>query len=350
MTSKVSIIVPIYNTAWNLKKCILSLCSQTYKNIEIILINDGSTDNSLEICKQYADRDPRIIIINKENSGVSDSRNVGIKVASGEYITFVDSDDWVNETYIEDFEIDNIINNDNILISQGIIYDFNSSLKNLIMFQYPNISLNIHEDTDKLKNIGVLGNGCPVAKIFSRKTILNNNIFFDTKISLNEDHLFVLDYLYYTDLIFFKQSINYHYFFNYKTESLTKKYHSSNEYLYSAYKLNHSFNKLCSKLKLQKNFWENEYSIFGPMQLIRASYISFKEGKSKYILRKVLDIWRELNIETTFVKLESKYGKVFSKYINKNFNVLYVLLYLTYCESVFIKKIKYLIKKYIMKY
>lgn len=90
-----SVIIPIYNVEKYLTKCIESVINQTYKNIEIILVNDGSTDNSKEIIDKYSSIDSRIKVINKKNGGLSDARNVGIELAKGEYITFLDSDDWI---------------------------------------------------------------------------------------------------------------------------------------------------------------------------------------------------------------------------------------------------------------
>lgn len=91
----VTIIVPIYNVEKYLEKCVESLLSQTYKNIEIILVNDGSTDGSLRICRKFAELDKRIRIIDKINGGLSDARNAGLDAAHGEFVGFVDSDDWI---------------------------------------------------------------------------------------------------------------------------------------------------------------------------------------------------------------------------------------------------------------
>jgi len=91
-----SVIVPIYNVDRYLKKCLDSLLNQTYTNLEIILINDGSTDSSYEICKQYAGKDPRFRLINKENGGLGQARNVGLENANGDIYAFVDSDDWID--------------------------------------------------------------------------------------------------------------------------------------------------------------------------------------------------------------------------------------------------------------
>jgi len=100
---KISIIVPVYNTAKYLEQCLNSLCLQTYKNLEIICVNDGSGDNSLEILEKYSKHDSRIVIINQENQGQSAARNNGQAAATGDWITFVDSDDWLNIEAYEEF-------------------------------------------------------------------------------------------------------------------------------------------------------------------------------------------------------------------------------------------------------
>ena len=101
MTEKITVIVPVYNVENYLEKCLDSLINQTYKNLEIIVINDGSTDNSGEICQEYAQKDNRIIYIETENSGQSAARNFGLDRMTGSYVTFVDSDDWVEQDYAE---------------------------------------------------------------------------------------------------------------------------------------------------------------------------------------------------------------------------------------------------------
>lgn len=101
MKNKISVIVPIYNVEKYLDKCINSIINQTYDNLEIILVNDGSSDNSLEICKKYQKKDNRIILITKENGGLSDARNVGMEKATGKWYVFIDSDDYIELDYIE---------------------------------------------------------------------------------------------------------------------------------------------------------------------------------------------------------------------------------------------------------
>ena len=101
MEDKVSVIVPIYKVERYLPKCIDSIINQTYKNLEIILVDDGSPDNCPSICYRYAKIDQRIKVIHKENGGLSDARNAGLRISTGEFLSFIDSDDWINPTMYE---------------------------------------------------------------------------------------------------------------------------------------------------------------------------------------------------------------------------------------------------------
>lgn len=126
---KVSIIVPIYNAEKFLDKCIQSIINQTYSNLEIILVNDGSTDKSLEICNKYKGIDRRIIVINKNNGGVSSARNKGLELASGNYIGFVDSDDFISE-YMYEKMVKAMIQNNADVVECGY-FTCDSNYKNI---------------------------------------------------------------------------------------------------------------------------------------------------------------------------------------------------------------------------
>ena len=104
----VSVIVPIYNVEKYLKRCVDSIIKQTYKNIEIILVDDGSPDNCNRICDEYTQIDKRVKVIHKKNGGLSSARNAGLDISKGEYICFIDSDDWVSENFVE-FLLKNIV-------------------------------------------------------------------------------------------------------------------------------------------------------------------------------------------------------------------------------------------------
>lgn len=98
---QISVIVPVYNAERYLHRCVDSILSQTFSNFELLLINDGSKDSSGAICDEYAAKDPRVRVFHKENGGVSSARNLGLDNACGEWIAFVDSDDWISENYLE---------------------------------------------------------------------------------------------------------------------------------------------------------------------------------------------------------------------------------------------------------
>mgnify|MGYP003083332731 FL=1 len=97
----ISIVIPIYNVENYLRQCLDSIVAQTYQNFECLLINDGSPDHSADICREYVSKDSRFRYFEKENGGVSSARNLGIEHSKGEYITFIDSDDWVDSDYLE---------------------------------------------------------------------------------------------------------------------------------------------------------------------------------------------------------------------------------------------------------
>ena len=101
MEELISVVVPVYNVEKYIDKCINSIINQTYKNLEIILVDDGSPDNCGKICDEYAKKDNRIKVTHKENGGVSSARNIGIKNATGDWLTFVDADDWIENNFVE---------------------------------------------------------------------------------------------------------------------------------------------------------------------------------------------------------------------------------------------------------
>ena len=120
MDSLISVIVPIYNVEKYLQKCVDSIINQTYKNLEIILVDDGSPDNCPKMCDDYAEKDSRIKVVHKENGGLSDARNVGMEVATGEYVSFIDSDDYISLDFYETL-LETIVDNDSDVVECGVV-------------------------------------------------------------------------------------------------------------------------------------------------------------------------------------------------------------------------------------
>lgn len=200
---KASIIVPVYNVEDVLERCIDSILSQKYADFELILIDDGSTDKSGEICDRYGREDARVEVYHIANSGVSEARNVGISKAKGEYITFIDSDDYVDATFLE-----NLIDEDYdfVRISYSIVDENGSYKDNAISKEevYNRIS---NSDIIHLLKNGYL-NGA-VCKLYRRSVIESNRIAFDKKINFGEDTLFTVEYLLHIDSVVCKSCVGY---------------------------------------------------------------------------------------------------------------------------------------------
>lgn len=125
MIPKISVIIPVYNVEKYLRKCLDSVLAQTRDDYEVVLVDDGSTDSSPQICDEYAEKDERILVIHQENKGLSGARNTGIKQCSGEWITFLDSDDWWEPEYLEYM---NLENEDLCVCGYTVVYQDNSEV------------------------------------------------------------------------------------------------------------------------------------------------------------------------------------------------------------------------------
>lgn len=181
MDKKISVVIPVYNVEKYLKECLDSVLKQTYRNLEIILVDDGSKDNSGNICDEYAKKDNRIKVIHKKNGGLSDARNAGINIAKGEYITFLDSDDYIEEDMYE-FLVKNIEKaNADISICQNY-YVYKNSKETT---HTPNVYLEMNS-VEALKYVNMLGyytvSACD--KLYKRKIF--ENIRFPVG-KINED-------------------------------------------------------------------------------------------------------------------------------------------------------------------
>lgn len=170
MNKKVSIIIPIYNTEKYLNECIDSVLKQTYKNLEILLINDGSTDNSLSICEKYSESDKRIKVYNKKNGGLSDARNYGIEKAIGDYIFFLDSDDIIQIDTIE--IMCNYLNNNTTMV----ICEFDRFTYKVTNCNY-NISSHKYSPKQYFKSILELKNNTYACGCLIPRKIIKNNRF-----------------------------------------------------------------------------------------------------------------------------------------------------------------------------
>lgn len=208
--SLVTLIIPAYNTEKYISKCLESILKQSYQELEIIILDDGSLDKTNEICQKYVAMDNRIILISKKNTGVSDTRNVGIQNARGKYVIFVDSDDYVTSDYVEvlvrKIEVEDV----QMACAEYYVVEEGKTVPHLTGAQANNLRLSSQEAINLLAEKSAF-QGYLWNKIFIRDIIIKNNILFNTKIKIWEDMLFCMRYLSQIDSIMYTRKPIYYY-------------------------------------------------------------------------------------------------------------------------------------------
>lgn len=175
-----SIIVPVYKTEQYIEKCVTSILNQTYKDFELILIDDGSPDRCPQMCDEYQKLDPRVKVIHKKNGGVSSARNCGLEIASGIFVWFVDSDDYIEPFSLQQlYEAQKEKKADLYVFNTQQIYSFHTA--------------DINQFFEKYYFTYVLGFG-PWNKLYRRKIIQKNHLKFDEQETIGEDLLFNINY------------------------------------------------------------------------------------------------------------------------------------------------------------
>lgn len=202
----VSIITPVFNAEQYLSKCIESVLGQIVSNWELLLIDDGSTDNSLAICNRYSSADTRIKVFTQSNQGPSCARNLGISQASGKWICFLDADDWIDSDFLLKFDSKH---NDNDLIFQGfkLVYESGQTESKMIPIKY--IDLSKDQLILELLKSNMFGWTC--IKQYRKSIIDKYNIRFDTKYKFREDFLFTMEYCIKCGNISFVEAAGYNY-------------------------------------------------------------------------------------------------------------------------------------------
>ena len=219
----VSIIIPVYNGEKHIENCLYKLMKQTYEEIEIIVINDGSTDSKEYLKKEFFKKNKKIKVINKENTGVSDTRNLGIKMAKGEYILFLDSDDFL-ENYAIEKMIDNISdkNIDMLIFGFKVLGSKNRPNDTKILKKIAD-SNNIKDDLIS-SIISTKNNilGYVWRAMYSKKLLISNNISFMKGVKISEDFMFLLDAVYKSNKIAIDDTE--YYLYNINEQSMSIKY------------------------------------------------------------------------------------------------------------------------------
>lgn len=280
---KVSVIVPIYNVAEQLPRCIESVLKQEERNFELILIDDGSKDGSERICDKYAALDPRITVKHKDNEGVSTARNIGLSVARGQWICFIDSDDWVEPLYISDMLA--LADDESTIVYGNLVHDYDDAKPSVVGCDYKDADscdLDSKEAARFIVSNRIAENGYPVAKIFHRK-ILANGKRFNPNLSYHEDHIFVLEHLLLAKRIVLSSAPNYHYVHRKPGASLSKKRHPAGNMIAASSELLGAMDAVIARFTIEDpNYVKRLYTILGLNQLVGAA-LNADEGELSMI-------------------------------------------------------------------
>lgn len=256
-----SFVIPVYNAGLFLEQCVESILSQTYENIEVILVDDGSTDNSPQICDEYEKYDKRVKVIHKNNEGVAIARNCGMQKAQGEWIIFVDADDWVERILCEE-----LARNDNADIDI-FFWGYYEEAENRRKKIFNNDSQEYSKEYLDKQKIGVMQQailhkhlckftsvGSPWAKAFRREFLVKNRLFFMPGMVKGEDHLFNLEAFEVAEKAAFLNAPLYHY--RITAESARHKYNPHIiPIIQTQYKLIWEFIKKCGKEESYKELF-----------------------------------------------------------------------------------------------
>lgn len=272
----VSIIVPVYNTERYLEKCLNSILNQTYKNIEIIVIDDGSTDNSYKILEEFQNKDKRIVLLQQKNSGQGVARNKGIEVSKGKYIFFVDSDDRVTENMVEEMTLE--IEKTNSDFSSFLIAFEDSKSQKIYKKKFDNRILKneeIYQNALEIKDIFPIS----VNKIYRKNFLVENKIYFP-EVRKNEDMLFIHKLAFYSKKCSF---INKFFYYAWRREGSTSR-NVTEENIKASLKLLEEEKNFLLEKKCFENY-ELSYKVFyikGLFNILLQS-LFFKSEKIKEI-------------------------------------------------------------------
>jgi glycosyltransferase involved in cell wall biosynthesis len=284
----ISIIIPVYNAEKYLQKCVDSVLTQTFSDFELLLIDDGSSDGSGKICDEYAQQDNRIKVFHKKNGGVSSARNLGLDNATGEWITFIDSDDWVADNFLEVFYNFGNLNEDCLYLQQTQTFfkgEYHESFKSIPGL----VSLNNIKNTAQLDVI--LKFGTPWSKLFNFKIIKDNCMRFDENLSLHEDHCFYFEYILYINTIYVYNNVGYFYLGEGSHHLTAAKNLPDHQKLNSAYlQLKTMFSKIAQKVDIScENLRVTNDFIFS-INLIRLRSVFYYPNSKEIRIRVLNDI------------------------------------------------------------
>lgn len=322
MKEIVSIIIPVYNTSKYLDNCITSVINQTYKNLEIILVDDGSNDSSFDVCKKYL-TDNRVKVVRKKHMGVSYARNEGLKISTGKYIMFLDSDDYYSNDYVEKMYTALINNKCDVVIS-GFSLVYKKSKRTL---EYINTSKSF-KFNDIASDMINTSHFNSVSKVIIKKDIIkDNNIKFDTSLICFEDYKFSFDVLRNSNKIYYLSNCLY----NYRVHGNSSSQKLEVEKVLKRFYDNISvLDYIKSNTDMDILIDNKKYSNITIMlrQLSKCKRMSYKKFKEKTIdiLNKFYKTMPKESINIKTIKFDKKVNKIRTNLIYKNHFLTFYLL------------------------
>lgn len=329
---EISIIVPVYNTEQYISRCIESILNQTFKDFELILIDDGSKDKSGKICDKYAKNDSRIRVFHNENKGVSATRNYGIDISKGKYLMFCDSDDWVSDTWCEELYNTILLYPRSWITCNLFFVDYKSNEKSIIKNNFNEINKLEKNDFYIIFKAGI--SAYSYNKIFDKNIISKYQIRFNENISLGEDVEFGIEYLQVCDNIIVLNRYLYYYLKKHQGALSSRKYGNYFDYLIHFYKLRRPFIKDCYLEEFCNDyFYQFSKALSDKFDLLdNESLISKLRYNQKAINTKE---FRECLNNKSSIKEDEKYTKLLN---TKNYYVVYIYEHISKALKNIIKK------------
>jgi glycosyltransferase involved in cell wall biosynthesis len=324
----------VFNAEKYLSNCIESILSQTYTNFEILLINDGSKDASGDICDKYVMNDSRVKVIHKHNEGVSAARNLGLELASGEYVCFVDSDDWIERNFLK--TVSENINSVDLVILTDVAYDY----PNNTIIRNSKYSKNIYYNADIIyllieNNFFTISDGGAFSKLFRADLLKYHSIKFQLNNAAYEDTLFTFEYLSKCDSVSIAYGSCYHYMQRDSEVSLSRKAHPFQNYIDSGNKGLKLLFELSTKFNTDVNSIFHTMGVTKFLGMLNYSIFSLYPSYNKLNKQERIDLLEYLSQQNVTLKHRyrpNNYKDKLVHYIvrlhNKKFaDIVFILLF-----------------------
>ena len=321
---KISVIVPVYNASLYIEKCITSILSNEFEDFELLLIDDGSTDTSGKICDEYANKDTRIRVFHKENKGVSSARNLGIIMSKSEWITFIDSDDWVSENFLGKlYTLENV----DFVASyyKGVGWnEWVSKPYSNALFSSDEMPQGISQYLFHFNTVW--------SKLFKKEIIVKYNIVFNEDLNYGEDTCFVFNYFLYINS--FKTLSNVDYYYYASSNGLSKKLYSIDNHLCLV-------DNICfwvEKIEAKYNFCLKEYLVSFIRDLFYSYCWCFRALSFKECIGMLSQLFKNTNMKKYMfdsgIPDKTLYRKLLNIFLHKK----------EFIVATFLMKLKFFIK------